>query len=34
MVKQNLISEGIVTDLKILDVEYWIGLSDHVPIVF
>ena len=27
-------AEGIVTDLKILDVEEWIDLSDHVPIVF
>ena len=27
-------SEGIVTDLKILDAEDWIEVSDHVPIVF
>lgn len=27
-------AEGVITDLKILDAEYWIGLSDHIPIVF
>ena len=27
-------AEGRVTDLKILDAEYWIKLSDHIPVVF
>ena len=27
-------ADGIVTDLKILDAEYWIKLSDHMPVVF
>ena len=26
--------EGVVNDLEILDAEEWIGLSDHIPLVF